>query len=74
MPAHRYILFIIFASIVFVGMSGCSTSKKLNDNKQQQQDSLLNNLLGKYPQLFKNIVKNKKELECSDHLHADRQG
>ena len=62
MPAHRYIVFIIFAAIVFVGMSSCSTSKKLNDNKKQRQDSLLNNLLSMYPQLFKSIVKSKTEL------------
>lgn len=61
MPAHRSILFIIFAAIVFVCMIRCSTSKKLNDNKKQQQDSLLNKLLGQNPQFFKNIVKNKKE-------------
>jgi len=48
--------------MVFAGMSGCSTSKKINDYTHQQQDSLLNDLLNKYPQYFKSIVKNKKEL------------
>jgi hypothetical protein len=43
-------------------MSSCSTSKKMNAEVKQEQDSLLNNLLNRYPQFFKSIVKNKKEL------------
>lgn len=62
MQVHRDIVFIVFTTIIFVGMGGCSTSKTVNDNAQQQEDSLLNNLLNKHPELFKAVVKNKKEL------------
>jgi Beta-lactamase enzyme family len=62
MSACRYILFIIFTTIIFIGIDGCSTSKKMNDKVMQQQDSLLNNLLSKYPHYFKSVIRNKKEL------------
>ena len=62
MSASRYILFIIFTAIIFIVMSDCSTSKKANEQVKQSQDSLLNNLLDRYPQFFENIVKNKDEL------------
>lgn len=42
-------------------MSGCSPSKKAFEQVNQRQDSLLNKLLGRYPQFFESIVKNKKE-------------